>query len=467
MSRPLPFLLIASLAFPCLHAPAADLEVLADDGRGGPSVQKDLRNEEGLRLTLDDAIRIAFEQNRDIQLAREALIQAETDIHEARSAMLPSLGAEATYVRLDEELTFELGPQALTFMDREIYKAGFVVQQPIFVGGRLKAAHRAAHDLRNAQAENRRHVEQEIVFQVKRVYRMAQVAAIFQKVATEGVDLLEAHEHDVEILVREGAISKLDLPRTRTELANAHKQFNAAENALELALAGLKNLLAIDQGATVLLIEPLNRPIRPPGTLSVLTELALSQRPELLSLKAQKAAAEEGLKAAKGEYLPGIALEGRYEYIEGDVRDLEGDFHWTVGVGAEVPLWNWGRTAARVKKARSQLEQTRVQLHRTEDLCRLEVRQASLDIDEAEKNIAAAAAGLDAAEEAYRLARVIYRAGEGTNTEVLDSRTGLSRAQANHAQAIFEFNLALAALERAVGDPLISHSDPKLEEPVE
>ncbi len=467
MSRHLPFLLIVLLAFLCLHAPAANPEVLADDGQGGPSIQRALRNEEGLRLTLDEAIRIALKQNRDIQLAREALIQAETDIQEARSAMLPSLGAEATYVLLDEELTFELGPQSLIFMDRDIYKAGIVVQQPIFVGGRLNAAHGAAHDLRDAQFENRRHVEQEIVFQVKRVYRMAQVAAVFQKVATEGVDLLKAHEHDVEILVRAGAISKLDLLRTRTELANAQRQFNAAENATELALAGLKNLLALDQEAAVVLIERLDQPARPPGALAMLTELALSQRPDLLSLKAQAAATEKGLKAAKGEYLPGIAVEGRYEYIEGDVRDLEGDFHWTVGVAAEVPLWNWGRTAARVKKARSQLEQTRVQLQRTEDLSRLEVRQASLDLDEAEKNIAAAGAGLDAAEEAYRLARVSYQAGEGTNTEVLDSRTGLSRAQANHAQALFEFNLALAALERAVGDPLTRYSEPEREESVE
>jgi outer membrane protein len=467
MSRLLSCLVVALLGVSSPHALAAGLQIPADDGKDGSSAHRTPGNEEGQRLTLDGAIRIALEQNRDIQLAREALIQAEMDIREARSAMLPSLGAEATYVLLDEELAFELGPQTLTFMNRDIYKAGIVVRQPIFVGGRLHAAHNAANDLRDAQAENRRQVEQEIVFQVKRAYRMAQVAAIFQKVATEGVDLLEAHEHDVGILVREGAISELDLLRTRTELANAHRQLNAAEHAVDLALSGLKNLLVIGLENAVVLVEPLERPARPPGTLSTLTELALSQRPELLSLKAQKAAAEKGLKAAKGEYLPGIAVEGRYEYIQGDVRDLDGDFHWTVGVGAKVPLWNWGRTAARVKKARSQLEQTRVQLQRTEDLSRLEVRKASLDLDEAEKNITAAAAGLDAAEEAYRLARVSYQAGEGTNTEVLDSRTGLTRAQANLAQALFEYNLALAALQRAIGDPLNRYSELEIEESVE
>jgi outer membrane protein len=456
---------LVGVSFP--HALAADLQIPADDGEVGSSAHRAPGNDEGQRLTLDDAIRIALEQNRDIQLAREAVVQAETDIRVARSAMLPSLGAEATYLLLDEELAFELGPQHLTFMNREIYRAGVVVRQPIFVGGRLIAANNAANDLRDAQAENRRQVQQEIVFQVKRTYRMAQVAAVFQKVATEGVDLLEAHEHDVGILVREGAISELDLLRTRTELANAQRQLNAAENAVDLALSGLKNLLVIDLEDTVVLVEPLEQPARPPGALSTLTELALSQRPELLSLRAQEAAAEEGLKAAKGEYLPKLAVEGRYEYIEGDVRDLDGDFHWTVGVGAEVPLWNWGRTAARVKKARSQLEQTRVQLQRTEDLSRLEVRQASLDLDEAEKNITAAAAGLDAAEEAYRLARVSYQAGEGTNTEVLDSRTGLTRAQANHAQALFEYNLALAALQRAIGDPLNRYLDLELGESVE
>jgi outer membrane protein len=80
-----------------------------------------------LCLTLDNCIHVALARNFNVRLANEALVQAETDIVQARAAMLPFIGAEASYSRLDEELGF--GP--MTFMDRDIYKAGLVVRQPL------------------------------------------------------------------------------------------------------------------------------------------------------------------------------------------------------------------------------------------------------------------------------------------------------------------------------------------------
>ena len=404
-----------------------------------------------LRLTLNDCVRIALERNYDIHLANETLAQAESDITRAWSAMLPFLGAEASYTGLDEDLAFSLGSTSLTFVERDTYKGGVVLRQPIYTGGRLNAARKAAQYARDARTQDKQSVEQEIVFQVTRAYRTAQVAGAFHRVAVEAVHLLQIHERDVAILVREGANPELDLLRTRTELANVRKELNAAANALDLAFSALKNILVIDLEEALSLTEHLGRPPRTTDDLHTLTHLAVSQRPELSSLKSQVAATEQGLKAAKGAYHPRIALEGRYEYIEGDFRELDGDYHWTVGIGAEMPLWNWGETRAGVRKARSQLEQATIQLQKMEDRIRLEVREAFLNLGKAEKNIAAAETALETSREAYRLARASYQAGEGTNTDVLDARMALSRAEANHVQALFEYNVALAALERATG----------------
>ena len=430
-----------------------------------------------LHLTLNNCLRIALERNRDIHLTDEVLLQAEADITQARSAMLPFLGAEATYTRFDEDIEFSLGPISLgamslppiseTFIDRDIYKAGVVLRQPIFAGGRLKAAHKAAQYSRNAQAQEKRTVEDEVVFQVTRAYHTVQVAGAFCKVAVESVRLLETHEHDVAILVREGANPELDLLRTRTELANAKKELNTAQNALDLALSGLKNLLVVDLEEPVFLEGHLHRRPGPEGDLLSYTHLAVSQRPEVSSLSSRVEAAEQGLKAARGAYLPEIAMEGRYEYIKGDFRDLEGGDHWTIGIGAQVPLWNWGKTAAGVRKARSQLEQAKIQFKKMEDHIRLQVRKAFLDLGKAQKNITAAETALETAREAYRLAKVSYQAGAGTNTDVLDARTALSRTEANHAQALFEYNVALAALRRAVGTTDMEQNEIKKGEPSE
>ncbi len=150
--------------------------------------------------------------------------------------------------------------------------------------------------------------------------------------------------------------------------------------------------------------------------------------------------------------MPTVAVGGRYEYMKGDIRDLPGGPHWTLAVTAEMPVWNWGETRAKVKKAESQFEQVSIQIRKTEDAIRLEVRQAFLELGKAEKNIDASAAGLTTAEESFRLTRASYQAGEGTNTEVLDARTALSRARANYAQALFDYDVALAALRRATGE---------------
>ena len=121
-------------------------------------------------LALIDCIGIALKRNLNIHLVEESLAQADADITRAWSAMLPFIGAEASYTQLDEELAFGMGPVSMTFMDRDIYKAGVVLRQPLFTGGRLNAGRKAARYSRDARIEDKKSVEEEIVFQVTRVY---------------------------------------------------------------------------------------------------------------------------------------------------------------------------------------------------------------------------------------------------------------------------------------------------------
>ena len=418
-------------------------------------ILQQVKKDERLCLTLNDCIRISLVRNRDINLANEALIQADADVARALSAIYPFLGAEGSYTRLDEDLAFALGPVSMTFMEQDLYTAGIVLRQPVFMGGRLNAACKAAEYSRDAREKEKLGVEEEIIFQVTRAYYAAQVAEAFSRVALEGVSLLEVHEHDVAIFVREGVSPKLDLLRTQTELANARKELNGAENAFDLGLSSLKNLLVVDLEEPVVLIDHLRHIHRSLLDLSILATRALSKRYELYALRSQLAASEQGLKAAKGELLPAVALEGRYEYIKGDFRELDGGNHWTVGIGAQVPLWDWGNIRSKIRKAGSQVKGIKLQLQKAEESICLEVRRAYLDFGKAEKNFIAAESAMTTAKEAYRLAKAGYREGAGTNTDVLEGRTALSRADANHALALFECNVAFAALQRAVGTPVI------------
>jgi outer membrane protein len=119
-------------------------------------------------------------------------------------------------------------------MERDIYKGGVVLRQPIYTGGRLNAARKATRYSRDARIQDKKSIEEEIVFQVTRVYWTADVAEAFHHVAIEAVKLLERHEHDVSILVREGANPEVDLLRTKTDLADARKNLNASAYAFDI-----------------------------------------------------------------------------------------------------------------------------------------------------------------------------------------------------------------------------------------
>nr|MBL0700826.1 TolC family protein [Desulfobacterales bacterium] len=328
---------------------------------------------------------------------------------------------------------------------------GIVLKQPIFAGGRLDAARKAARHLRDSRLFDKETVEKEVLFQVTRIYRTAQVAEAFNRVAVEAVDLLNQHEHDVNILVREGALPEVDLLRTQTELANAVKDLNVTSNAFDIAMSSLKNLLVIDLETPVVLTQILRRIEYTGESLENLTIEAIKNRSELSALKMRVEAGKQGLRAAKGKYLPSIAFEAHYDYMKGDIRELDGDDHWTIGVGAEVPLWNWGETRAGVIKSASFLKQVKIEYKKTEEAICLQVRKAFLNLGKSQKNITAAESALKTSKEGFRLERARYQAGEGINTDVLDARTALSRAEANHLQALFEYNIALADIERAVG----------------
>ena len=81
----------------------------------------------------------------------------------------------------------------------------------------------------------------------------------------------------------------------------------------------------------------------------------------------------------------------------------------------------------------------------------MEVRQAFLKIGEAEKNVAVSEKAVASAQESYRTTKERYREGVGTNTDVLDAETALATTEANRYQALFDFNVAVARLEKAIG----------------
>jgi len=90
-------------------------------------------------------------------------------------------------------------------------------------------------------------------------------------------------------------------------------------------------------------------------------------------------------------------------------------------------------------------------LQELKDNIRLEVKDAYLLLREAEKNIQVTRTAIAQAEENFRINEERYKQQVATSTDVLDAQTLLTRARSNYFNALSDYNISWAKLERAMG----------------
>ena len=421
---------------------------------GAPDVEH-VRAEEGVSeelLTLEESVRIALERNQDVLIAEQRLVEAERALAEARVAFFPVFEGMGTYGRIDEPPSFEVPfVGEVTFLPTESYQAGFVGKQPLFTGGRLTNAYLMAREGVRLSAEHQEAVCNELVFRVKELYYSILVAEKFAEVAEQSLRLLDAHLRDIERFMETGLVARVDLLRTEVQRADAEQRFNSARNAVDLARSAFNNLLDRSLDVPVNVEDVLRYEPRVLA-LEEATSVALEQRPEIHALEAAVVMAKRGVRLAQAEYFPTIVAQGVYDWEKGTQLEILGEgWHWTVGVSGSMNLWDWGGRRARIAQARAKMKQAELNLEKLCNAVALEVRQAFLKMGEAERNVAVSEKAVLSAQESYRTTEERYREGVGTNTEVLEAETALATAEANRYQALFDYDVAVARLDKAMG----------------
>ncbi len=415
---------------------------------------------EGEVLSLQKSIQTALDRNWNVKAKKERINEAEAVKEQAWADFLPKLGTTYSYTRLDEKKTsepidlgmFEIPGSVLSVRDNYQWKMS--VKQPLFTGFALVSAYELGK-LGIDEAELGLELEKlDLVMAVKQAYFRILEADRGVEVAEKAVLSLESHVEVARSFYNVGMIPINDLLKAEVELSNAEHDLIQAENRAELARASFNTILA----------RPINVPVEiedvqdfRPATQSFSEDVneAFEQRPEIRALEVRLAQTEQSRRLAGSDYYPDISLQ--YDYIqEGDEPYVEGSTvhdanRWQVTAVLSWTFFEWGKTRSAVREvdsARMQLLRTRSAL---EDQIRLEIKQAYLDLFEAEKNIPTTTKAVEQAEENLRVSRERYEAQVATSTEVLDAQTLLTQARTNYYRALYSHHLARARLERAIG----------------
>jgi outer membrane protein len=408
-------------------------------------------------LTLDQCLNLALKQNPTILKARQEIERAHGLVVEVRAAVLPQVNLNGQYAQIDRG-SIETAPGTSMFDNQQhTWNATIEASQLVYSGGRVSAAIRAARLTDQIALLGFQRTVADTVLAVRSAFYQILLNKALVEVRERSIVLLDRQLQDARHRFEAGTVPQFNVLRAEVELANAKPPLIRAQNDLRLAREALVRLLALDSPSTREFTD-----INFDGRLAyehrawelpaALTQ-ALAQRPELQQAEKQVALNREGLTVAAAGNQPQLSVFADYGIRERTFSDemdrsIQG---WTVGARVSWPVFDGLLTRGKVLQARAQLNQATLDQDDTRRGVELEVRQGYSTYRQALELLEAQKKTVEQAEESLRLAESRFRAGAGTQLEVLSAQTAVTDARSNEVQALYDYNVALANLDRVTG----------------
>lgn len=407
--------------------------------------------EEIKELTLEKSIEIALEGNKKILAAKERLGVAKGELIVARAGFLPTLSLGGNYLRLGEGQKISIGGgNDVVVRGQDTYTATATIEQPIFTWGRIKNSYIQASSSQRISEEDYRKEKNLLKFQVTESFYNLILAGELLNLSQESYAQMERHLLQVEERYENGLASKFDLLRARVELANLKPQLIRSRNSLTLAENRFKSLLGF----------PSRTEVRPQGELkyeateielSLAIEEALRNRPEIISLKEQENIALAQVRLASASNKPLLSTIYNYQFQKPYHWKDEWGKEWNAMVVLQFPIFSGFSTKGKVLQSRSQFKEVKYNLEGKNEEIELEVREIYLNLRQEEETIISQRENVGQAEEAMRIAEKRYTGGLITNLEFMDSQLAMTEAKTAYLQALANYQIAKAKLEKAMG----------------
>ncbi len=423
------------------------------------------RSQQVIDLSLENALQIGYEKSKGLHASMMKVQYADAKSGEINTLLLPTLKFGGAYTRLSDippfEVTIPLPPPApshfvLAPTVVNNYNLRLTLQQPLFTGGQIQGAVNAADYSAQASQKDFEKDKSDLVFNIKQAYWNLSKALALEKVVDENVDEIGAHVKDAQSWQAQGLITANDVLKVQVQLSEAKLRQIDARNAVQLARIALNNIIGIPLGTQVRLTTTLDHQLKVFGSLSDLVQQALDHRSDLSAMDYRVKAGESGVTQANSNWFPQVYLTGDYYYNRPNQRyqptiDAFKD-SWDFGVAMSFDIWNWGSAIHKADEAKAQLAQAQDARAQMKDVITLDVTNNYLNLQRTTERISVAQEGVKQAEENYRITDNKFKQGLSVNTDLLDAEVALLQAKTEYTQALTDFEIAEASLERAIGE---------------
>jgi outer membrane protein len=409
-----------------------------------------VRAQEPTLLTLRQAQEIAITNHPRITAAGLVALASKEVVREARSAYYPTVTADATAVGTGGSNTRLAAGGLNNSLILERNAEGVNASQIITDFGRTKNLTASSQSQARAEEQGTLATRAQILLELDTAYFDALAAQSVLTVAKETVATRQLTFDQINELAKNKLKSSLDVSFAKVNLEGANLLVANANNDVQSAFASLANLLGErGQKNYRLMDEPLS-PARTNDD-SQLVQTALRDRPDLVQLRFQAAAAASFARAEKDLNYPTLSVAGSAGYVplgDSNIRQSYG----AAGVNLSIPIFDGMLFTAKEEEAKLRAKAAAENLRDAEDNVIRDVRIAAMNLTYAAQRMDLTAKLLESANEAFDLAQARYKVGSSSIVELSQAQLNQTSAQIDATRAKYDYQTHDAVLGYEMGE---------------
>ena len=407
-----------------------------------------------LALNEVKTVDLALKNNRTAKQSMWAYEAAKSTVSATAASKNPSVGYSYSATRArgatDASSVTERGTN------------GFSLSVPVYTPSVDAAIDGARYDREGAGASYEEALQKAKLTAISDYYTLIMYRNLVD-VAQQSVRDYDGHVTNVQAQYNVGLVASSDVLAARTNLADAQTTLITRQNSADVAETDLNIVIGYPVSTSIETADKEMHYLPYNVTLEQAKAYALLHRATLVKSAMDVKSAEESVKQAKAGYLPTVSLTAGKNYASDDNYRGTSNNGWSVGANASLDIWDGGSTRNTIKVREAQLESAKEANLAAVDGVLYDVQSAYLNLRAAEQTISSTKVAVEEGQESFRIASLRYRAGVGSNLDVLDAETSLTTARNNYVQALYNYNIYVATLEQAVGVPLetpVGHGAP-------
>ena len=424
-------------------------------------------------LSLQQCRELALENNKQVAAAAFQTRGAEYTVKSYWANFFPNITAtgSAAYSDMDGTLgigggklpihlpimpgleinhVFDIPTLSMNYEVKSLYMAGVSVEQPLYMGGKIRSAYRISKMGRKMAQLNERLTESEVIVETDEAYALLVKATEMQKVAQSYNAVLQELMKNVESACKHGLKSNNDRLKVQVKLNESELKIKKAENAVRLATMNLCHVI----GKPLISQITVNDEFPAINHQLQLQVNDITVRPEYALIENKVGIAKQQVKLSRSELLPKVGVKGSYDYLNGlklngnKVFDGGG---FAVMMSVSVPIFHFGERVNKMRAAKMDLEKARMEQSNLNEKMLLELTQTANNLDEAKLEQQIAERSLDQAAENMKVSKGEYDAGLESLSDYLEAQTLWQQAYAAKVDANFQLYLSYVKYLKASG----------------